>query len=101
MKHYLFLAILLMNSSLLQASEPTAETGQENSGWDEVGQSIKSTSGKTWGATKSTSKKVWKATKKGSGKAWEATKDGSGKAWKATKEFSNETWNKTKEAVSD
>ena len=95
MKFYLIVAFLFMISAIQSVvAEETQNKQEEDSSWSEVGQSIKSTSGKAWGATKSTSSDAWEATKEGSSEAWEATKEGSGEAWDATKKFSNDTWEK-------
>ena len=82
MKYFLITILLFISPALLAAEEP-AESG---SSWSDVGNSIKTTSGKTWAATKATSKRAWQATKEGSGEAWQATKEGSNKAWAATKD---------------
>ena len=91
MKFYLIVTFLCVTSSLQPLA---AQETQQDSSWSEVGQDIKSTSGKAWGATKSTSSDAWDATKEGSAKAWDATKQGSGEAWDATKQFSSDTWHK-------
>ncbi len=115
MKKTLVFAVLLLSPLLLSASESAnirhtapAEQNTENSSkelhkgsanWEQVGESIKETSGKTWQATKHTSREVWQTTAEISSEAWEASKRGSSKAWQVTKKTSSEAWEATKEGT--
>lgn len=110
MKKHCIFAVLFLSTAIVSAAEQPApattdgapktseETAppEENS-WNEVGESIKESSGKTWEVTKETSKEVWEATTEMSSEAWDATKSGSSKAWQATKETTGEAWEATKE----